>query len=565
PPKKQNNITIRINEGHDVLFQANAKDHEMGNDVTIEVNGSFTKNGWNTFKVGNNVHFIVDGTMVFNWNEFEAKNNTIFDIKGVFTNKTNSVFKNNTIFNISEEGSFKNTSVIETGDNLKFNVSEGSGVENKGHLKTNNMSTFNIHGNALFSCGNGLDAGNDMEINIFETGSVLIDQTFKTEDNLVMNVEGSFENTADAGFTAGDDASVQVGDNGVFLTSKSMTFGDALQMQLEGSFENTADAGFTAGDDASVQVGDNAVFMTSKSMTFGDALQMQLEGSFENTADAGFIAGANTFLQVTENASYTTTTSSSFGDEFLMIVDGEATIGGNNFSFGQGSEIQVLGSLDVTNHWVFNSGNSDNVFYACEGSVNNPDYINDVIYLDCDVLPVELLYFEARTDASNDILLTWATASETNSDYFTIERSTDAQNWTALETVQSAGNSNYLIEYSYTDTDTQSGIYYYRLVQTDFDGAFEIFESVAVEKESLTTFEIYNVYRSQQQVVIQGIFQANNRVMVTDLMGNVYFQGALSTDQRQISFRIDSKVSAIVVKSTDGSTRGSAYSKKFSL
>ncbi|MFW5758169.1 MAG: hypothetical protein ACOCYO_05755 [Bacteroidota bacterium] len=409
PPKKQNNITIRINKGHDVLFQANAKDHEMGNKVTMIIDGNFYKNSWGDFKIGEKAEIFVNGLFEINNNPLSIGNNAVFHINGNF--------------------------------NMNHNFT----------------------------------SGNKMEINIAETGSMSVKQTFETKNNLVMNVEGSFENTAGGGFTA----------------------------------------------------------------------------------------GANTFLRVTENASYTSTTSSSFEDQLLMIVDGAAIIDGWNFSFGQGSEIKVLGTLNVTNDWVFKSGNSDNVFYACEDSVNNPDYINDVIYLDCDVLPVELLYFEARTDASNDVLLTWATASETNSDYFIIERSTDAQNWTALETVQSAGNSNYLIEYSYTDTDTQSGIYYYRLVQTDFDGAFEIFESIAVEKESLTTFEIYNVYRSQRQVVIQGNFQANNRVMVTDLMGNVYFQGALSTDQSQISFRIDSKVSAIVVKLTDGSKRESAYSKKF--
>ena len=456
PPKKQNNITIRINEGHDVIFQANAKDHEMGNDVTIEVNGSFTKNGWNTFKVGNDVHFIVNGTMIFNTHSrFEAKNDAIFDIYGTFIHNSNS----------------------EYGNNTTFNIYENAVMENKQLIDAKNNTTFNIDGSFLNSDYKTV-IGNNAEFNISETGLFQNSSNFIAGNNTSYDVEGSIINDGESWkFKTGDNAYLYVGENGTIETNTNMIY----------------------------------------------------------------------------------------GSDFLLIVDGEATIAGWNFSFGQGSEIQVLGNLDVTNHSVFKSGNSDNVFYACEGSVNNPDFIKNVIYLDCDVLPVELLYFEAKTDASNDILLTWATASETNSDYFTLERSTDAQNWTALEAIPSAGNTNHLVEYSYTDKNTQSGIYYYRLVQIDFDGAFEIFDAVAVEKETLTTFEIYNVYRSQQQVVIQGIFQANNSVIVTDLMGNVYFQGVLSTDQSQISFRIDSKVSAIVVKSTDGSTRESAYSKKFSL
>ncbi len=565
PPKKQNNITIRINEGHAVVFHADAQKHEMGNGVTVEVNGSFTKNGWNTFKVGTNAHFIVNGSMIFNWNEFEAKNNITFDIHGSFENKTNSVLKNNTVFNVSEEGYFKNTSTLETGENAEFNVSEGGFMENSQSLKAQDNSTFNISGELILSGGQGLETGNDMTINIEETGDVTIKQTFKTENNLILNVEGNFANTSGGDFTAGDDSSIQVGQNGVFLTIKTMNFGDALEMMIEGYFANTSGGNFSAGDGSSIQVGENGDFLTSKTMNFGDALEMMIEGNFANTAGGGFTAGNNTYVHVTDNGTFTSATSTSFGNELLMLVDGEALVSGWNFSFGQNSEIQVLGTLDVDNDYVFNSNSSDNVFYACEGSVNNPGYINNVVYLDCQVLPVELLYFEAQIDNNNDVLLTWATASETNSDFFTVERSTDGQNWSALQTIQSAGNSNHLIEYAYTDTETQSGIYYYRLVQNDFDGAFEIFQPVAIEKQKLNTFAIYNVYRSQNQVTIQGGFQSQDRVIVTDMMGNVLYNGSLTTDQPQISFHVDNNVSAIVVNYMDGVKRESVYSRKFAL
>ncbi|MBI5217670.1 MAG: hypothetical protein HY958_01900, partial [Bacteroidia bacterium] len=80
-------------------------------------------------------------------------------------------------------------------------------------------------------------------------------------------------------------------------------------------------------------------------------------------------------------------------------------------------------------------------------------------------LPIELLSFTATCTQNQApspkpqepktknpaILLEWSTATETNNAYFTIERSSDAQNWELIATVNGAGNSNTVLNYSYTD------------------------------------------------------------------------------------------------------------------
>src|SRR6185436_9292811 len=53
-----------------------------------------------------------------------------------------------------------------------------------------------------------------------------------------------------------------------------------------------------------------------------------------------------------------------------------------------------------------------------------------------------------------------------------IERSRDKRNYSALHTVNGAGNSNSSLKYSYADMDPLDGTSYYRLKQTDFDGHF---------------------------------------------------------------------------------------------
>ncbi|MDB5226494.1 MAG: type sorting protein [Bacteroidota bacterium] len=83
-------------------------------------------------------------------------------------------------------------------------------------------------------------------------------------------------------------------------------------------------------------------------------------------------------------------------------------------------------------------------------------------------LPVELTSFKGEC-SNGSVNIQWHTASEINNDHFTLEKSSDGINWTAVTTIPGAGNSNSPLDYSTTD-ETTSGETYYRLQQTDFNG-----------------------------------------------------------------------------------------------
>ena len=87
-------------------------------------------------------------------------------------------------------------------------------------------------------------------------------------------------------------------------------------------------------------------------------------------------------------------------------------------------------------------------------------------------LPIELLSFDV-TNTKDKILLNWTTATETNNDYFHVERSLDGLHWNVLDTLDGAGDSKELISYEYADLLPYHGRNYYRLKQVDFDGKFE--------------------------------------------------------------------------------------------
>jgi len=89
-------------------------------------------------------------------------------------------------------------------------------------------------------------------------------------------------------------------------------------------------------------------------------------------------------------------------------------------------------------------------------------------------LPVKLLTFTAEyNEAMGNVGLNWVTATETNNKYFTIERSTDGENFSDIAEVAGAGNSTVTLYYNTIDPSPIPGIDYYRLKQTDLDGNYQ--------------------------------------------------------------------------------------------
>jgi hypothetical protein len=88
------------------------------------------------------------------------------------------------------------------------------------------------------------------------------------------------------------------------------------------------------------------------------------------------------------------------------------------------------------------------------------------------ILPVELLTFTAKIDR-NSIILNWITASETNNDYFVIEKTPDFKpftRWSEVGYIDGQGTINSITLYEHIDDTPYRGLTYYRLKQVDFDG-----------------------------------------------------------------------------------------------
>jgi len=96
-------------------------------------------------------------------------------------------------------------------------------------------------------------------------------------------------------------------------------------------------------------------------------------------------------------------------------------------------------------------------------------------------LPVELLDFQA-VNTKDGVRLNWETSTETDNDYFTIERSEDGVNFIDILEVSAAGNTTTTQIYEVIDPELPVATVYYRLRQTDFDGTSSFSDIVTLDR-----------------------------------------------------------------------------------
>jgi hypothetical protein len=89
-------------------------------------------------------------------------------------------------------------------------------------------------------------------------------------------------------------------------------------------------------------------------------------------------------------------------------------------------------------------------------------------------LPIELSSFSSSVN-SNNVKLTWITASETNNQGFEIYRKSDQSDWTKIGFVEGSGTINTPKTYTYNDNRLSAGKYSYELKQIDYNGNFQFF------------------------------------------------------------------------------------------
>lgn len=153
---------------------------------------------------------------------------------------------------------------------------------------------------------------------------------------------------------------------------------------------------------------------------------------------------------------------------------------------------------------------------------SGPVFYTMTITVDCTVLPVSLLSFEATLNG-HQATVSWTTGQETETDYFTVMRSVDGIHFFPVGTVKARGNSSAVSYYMFQDPEAVHDLVYYKLVTNDIDGSTSESEirTVSPDKEKI---QIGNSVFSEEVSVILAGKRKNVKITVGDLLGRTLLE-----------------------------------------
>jgi hypothetical protein len=169
-------------------------------------------------------------------------------------------------------------------------------------------------------------------------------------------------------------------------------------------------------------------------------------------------------------------------------------------------------------------------------------------------LPIGTTAFTAEPQ-QHTVDLQWTTATQQNSNYFTIERSQDGANWTNIGQVTAAGNSQNLLPYNYVDRQPLTGANYYRLqeVATDGSSVYSPIRNVTFKGIVITTSWYPNPTHDRLTISSNSSLQS---LTLTTLDGRILqsidgFASGQSIDLSRYPFGIY----FLVIRTTDGQSQ----------
>ncbi len=191
--------------------------------------------------------------------------------------------------------------------------------------------------------------------------------------------------------------------------------------------------------------------------------------------DLGY--SGNPTVSILGGGSLTTTGNASVSGAVIFEIDSGAVVNitGNLNVIGGGGYINVNGTLNIGGNFTINGS-----YPVCgNGTIVIGGTLDGTICGTVTVLPVTWLGVSARLIGER-VRVDWATASEINNDYFTLEKSSDGVAFFPAATVNGAGTTTVYNEYTVWDDRPYAGLNAYRIRQTDYNGDFTLSETVVV-------------------------------------------------------------------------------------
>ena len=161
------------------------------------------------------------------------------------------------------------------------------------------------------------------------------------------------------------------------------------------------------------------------------------------------------------------------------------------------------------------------------------------------ILPVTLLNFDGICNNGN-MIINWSTASESNSNYFTLEKSYDGLSFSWLANVKAVGNSRQTNNYSYEDKN-ELGDTYYRLSEIDLNGSNEPFKIIFVKQCALKNENDTISLTTRNGGINLAVFSLNNQdieIKLFEITGSKTYNQFVSVTKGNNRFWIDPNVTS---------------------
>jgi hypothetical protein len=268
---------------------------------------------------------------------------------------------------------------------------------------------------------------------------------------------------------------------------------------------------------------------TKKSVTFANAGTLSVAGTLYIYGDL-IVSNTLTFNITGSVIVYGNIIMSNGGD---IAVSGTGTLQINgSLQGGNGTHLSTSGGATVSVGGGISLGGGNSSISGPAGSITSPGgctctgsgsgcNTNGSGTCGNTVLPIELLYFVGEAEPGQ-VRLKFATASELNFDYFSIQRSAEGKTFSEIGTVKGNGTTNEVHKYSFIDENPLIGRSYYRLTSIDFDGYAETFKIISVNTKGGKQAAVYPNPVSDGQLFVDFNFTSESvmKAIVTDLLGN---------------------------------------------
>jgi hypothetical protein len=421
-----------------------------------------------------------------------------------------------------------------TGSGVNIYVNTGGSMSVTGTLDMNNQSELALQGGTLSVSGAFTVHGGTFSSTSGSSATVA---------SVTTTSSGSTSFTNSGTLTTSGSGSVTAG--GAITNSGTMNIGGDLigvaavitnngTMNISGSVDLPSSSKLYTNPGATVIVNQNVTTRANQNLVIGTNANpppyadFVVKGNLNSAGSGDILVDKNGRLAVFGNFSSTGGGGSIFtvNDGGMVYVNGTITFNGGGDHLTNNNDGVPYGFYS-NNQPVYNGGGGSSNGTAASNSVQNeatmqtdaPAFFTWVAAQPGSPLPVTLIYFGVGEMKTNIVKLVWATASELNFDYFSLQRSKDGFNFEEIARVNGHGTSSQRHEYSFEDKSALLGKSYYQLTSVDFDGYSETFDIISVDVTGERAANIYPNPVLDGQLFIDINFQSPVWLIITNLNG----------------------------------------------